>query len=211
LPRGQDWCALCGALKWQGLPAGLADQPVASYLLAKISKSLFDIANMVNRSEQISLTRQQQPHPRGDDREQITRARQAAEALFASKPSVSSPSVPQTVSADQSARKPRVLGMVPPPASTRQDQPTSPVVPAPPPVEIPCSQHVAFAVGSPNMRCLIHYLLRRITIRSGLFGQCNLRWTPIVRQPEPTFRGRLTIIGDFTYKARTCMGISMSS
>jgi hypothetical protein len=32
------------------------------------------------------LSRQQQPHPRGDDRAQITRVRQAAEALFTSKP-----------------------------------------------------------------------------------------------------------------------------
>jgi hypothetical protein len=35
------------------------------------------------------FSRQQRLQPRGDDREQITRARQAAEALFRSKPPVS--------------------------------------------------------------------------------------------------------------------------
>ena len=121
----------------------------ASHILTKISESLFDIANVVNRSEQILLTRQQQPRPRGDDRERTTRARQVAEALFASKP-VTSPSVPQTVTDDQAVRKPRVLGIIPPSRSTRQDQPPSPVAPAPPTVEIPRSQF-------PRIRTWIKY------------------------------------------------------
>ena len=54
-------------------------------------------------------------HPRGDDRERITRARQAAEALFAPKPQVTEPSVSNPLpSADQSARKPRILATSPP-------------------------------------------------------------------------------------------------
>jgi 2-methylisocitrate lyase-like PEP mutase family enzyme len=43
--------------------------------------------------------------PGGDDREQITRARQAAEALFRSKPPVSGPSVPASAPADQSVAR----------------------------------------------------------------------------------------------------------
>jgi hypothetical protein len=122
---------------------------VAPHVLARTSESLFDIGNGVNRSEQILLSRQQQP-PRDDDRERITRARQAAEALFASKPPVGSPSVPQTVTADQSARKPRVLGIIPPPALVRHDQPPGLVSPAPPRVEIPRSQF-------PGIRTWIKY------------------------------------------------------
>ena len=56
------------------------------------------------------------PRPRGDDRERITRARQAAEALFAPKPQVTEQSVLGSLpAADQSARKPRVLATSPPP------------------------------------------------------------------------------------------------
>ena len=84
------------------------------------------------------LSRQPQSHPRGDDRERITRARQAAEALFTSKPPVSAPATQQTAPADPSARRPRVLPISP--ASARHDEPESPVVPAPLPVEIPPSQ-----------------------------------------------------------------------
>jgi hypothetical protein len=61
------------------------------------------------RCEEILFSRQQQIQPRGDNREQIARARQAAEALFRSKPPVSEPSVPASAPADRSARKPRVL------------------------------------------------------------------------------------------------------
>lgn len=81
------------------------------------------------------LSRQQQPHPRGDDRERITRARQAAEALFTSKPPITP--VRQAAPPDQSARKPRVLEIIRPPMPARHDQPQRPVVP---PVEIPRTQ-----------------------------------------------------------------------
>ena len=53
------------------------------------------------------LSRPEHRYSRGD-RERITRARQAAEALFAVKPPVNVPSV-QDTAADQSLRKPRVL------------------------------------------------------------------------------------------------------
>jgi hypothetical protein len=73
------------------------------------------------------LSRQQQPHPRGDDRERITRARQAAEALFTAKPPVSEPSVPDSAPGNQSARKPRVLRIVSPAAPVRHEQLETPV------------------------------------------------------------------------------------
>jgi hypothetical protein len=63
-----------------------------------------------NRSEQILFTRRQQPHPYGNDRERIIKARQEAEALFTSKRPISEPSVPHPQTpAEQSPRKPRIL------------------------------------------------------------------------------------------------------
>jgi hypothetical protein len=57
------------------------------------------------------LNRSQQLHQsRGDDGQRITRAREAAEALFTPRRQVTEPSVPETLPpADQSARRPRVL------------------------------------------------------------------------------------------------------
>jgi hypothetical protein len=57
-------------------------------------------------SEEILLSRQH-PHPRGDDRERITRARQEAEALFTPKPQITE-QVSDSLPADQSVRKSRV-------------------------------------------------------------------------------------------------------
>ncbi|MGA8708200.1 MAG: hypothetical protein WB646_14565 [Steroidobacteraceae bacterium] len=85
------------------------------------------------------LSRQHQPYSRGDDRERITRARQAAEALFTSKPPRQHA---QPSPADPLARKPRVLRIIPPPAPARHDEPESPAAPAPLTVEIPRSQVV---------------------------------------------------------------------
>jgi hypothetical protein len=96
--------------------------------------------NQINHSEQILLSRQQQPHHRGDDREQIIRARQAAEALFTSKPPLSPPAIALPALADPSARKPRVLQIIPPPAPARYDEPDAPAAPTPPAVEIPPAQ-----------------------------------------------------------------------
>jgi hypothetical protein len=71
------------------------------------------------------LRSQLHPNPRGDDHEQITRARQAAEALFASKPPVSKPSGPETASVDLPQRKPRVLRIIAPAAIRLEDVKTS--------------------------------------------------------------------------------------
>ena len=75
-------------------------------------------------------TPQHQPQLRGDDRERISKARQAAEALFTSKPPVSGPSDPDSPPADQSARKPRVLAIAPA-ASVRREDAETPVIPEP--------------------------------------------------------------------------------
>ena len=72
---------------------------------------------------------QQQHHFGGDDRQQITRAREAAEALFRPKRPVIEPSVPETTppAADSSARKPRVLTIAPPaPVHAEREAPVSP-------------------------------------------------------------------------------------
>jgi hypothetical protein len=94
--------------------------------------------------------RQKQPHPRGDDRERITSARQMAEALFTSKPPVGTSAVPDAPLAKRSARKPRVLSITPQPTPVRHDQPETPATPAPPAREIPRSQ---FA----RIRALVKY------------------------------------------------------
>jgi hypothetical protein len=87
------------------------------------------------------LSRQQQPHSRGDDRERITRARQAAEALFTPKRPLSEPSIPESLtSADHSVRKPRVLRILPA-SPVRREEVTAPVRSEPPRTrEIPRSE-----------------------------------------------------------------------
>jgi len=75
------------------------------------------------------LSRQQQPHPLRDDRERVTRASQAAEALFGPKRQVAEPSVSDSLSsANQPARKPRVLG-ISSPAPVRLQEVKAPVAP----------------------------------------------------------------------------------
>jgi hypothetical protein len=97
------------------------------------------------------ISRQQQPRPSGDDREQITRARQAAEALFRSKPPVSGPSVPASAPADQSVRKPRVLQIIPPTVPVRHEERETPAAPEPQTMrKIPRSQFV-------RIRTLVKY------------------------------------------------------
>ena len=60
------------------------------------------------------FTRRQQSHPRNDDRARIIKARKEAEALFTSKWPINEASVPNPPpSADQSARKPRILRAMP--------------------------------------------------------------------------------------------------
>jgi len=59
------------------------------------------------------FTRRQQPHPRRDDRERITKARQEAEALFTSKRPISEASVPNPPPSADHSRKPRILRALP--------------------------------------------------------------------------------------------------
>jgi hypothetical protein len=86
--------------------------------------------------------RQQTCLPRGDDRERITSARRAAEALFTPKrqpvePSASDPAP----SAERPARKPRVLPILSP-APVRDKEVAAPVNPEPRTTrEIPRSHH----------------------------------------------------------------------
>jgi hypothetical protein len=68
-------------------------------------------------------------HPRGDDREPITRARQAAEALFAPKRQAAEQSVLDSLPAAD-PRKPRVLATSPPaPAGLEVEKAEPPVRP----------------------------------------------------------------------------------
>jgi hypothetical protein len=73
------------------------------------------------------LSRVQQPHPHGDDRERITRACQSAEALFTPKRQITEPSASKSPPADQSARKPRVLRIISSPAAARHEAVESPI------------------------------------------------------------------------------------
>jgi hypothetical protein len=87
------------------------------------SRIHFQYPEFDTHSEQILLSREAHSNPRDDDREPITRARHAAEALFTSKPRISRASVPDTRPAKEAARKPRVLPVVsdhalPPPVSS---------------------------------------------------------------------------------------------
>ena len=86
--------------------------------------------------------RRQQQHPRGDDRDRITKARREAEALFTSKPSIreSAVSHPQTP-VEQAARKPRILKALST-APVRHQEGTAQVSTEPPitPIHIPSSQ-----------------------------------------------------------------------
>jgi hypothetical protein len=88
----------------------------------------------------LSSRQQHQSPPRADDGERIANARQAAEALFTSKPPASAPSVAASAPADQAARKPRVLRIIAP-APARHREPETPVVPEPSPTRsVPASQ-----------------------------------------------------------------------
>ena len=99
------------------------------------------------------LSRPQQLKPRGDDPEQITRARQAAEALFTSKPPpVITPTIPASLTTiDRSTRKPRVLPILSPAAPVRHEERETPAAPEPQTMrEIPRSQFV-------RIRTLVKY------------------------------------------------------
>jgi hypothetical protein len=78
----------------------------------------------------------------GDDRERLARAREAAEALFTSKPpAAEGPASQGAAPGEQTARKPRVLAILPR-APARQAPPAAPVARAPrKPRGISRSQH----------------------------------------------------------------------
>ena len=91
------------------------------------------ISRVVKQSGRPLLNHRQQHHlPRGDDRERITSARQAAEALFTPKPqSVALSASDPAPSAEQRARKPRraaglVAGTGPQRGSCGTGQPRAP-------------------------------------------------------------------------------------
>jgi hypothetical protein len=95
--------------------------------LAKTNEWHFDIANgTIRRKSWVS--RMRPLSPREDERERMTRARRAAEALFTRKRQVTKQSsVSESLpSVDQSPRKPRVLKALPP-APVRQEEDKAPV------------------------------------------------------------------------------------
>jgi hypothetical protein len=102
-------------------------------------------------SEQLLPHRhQQQRQFRGDDREQMMRARHAAEALFTPKPQLDVQPVPDPAQ-DIEARKPRVLPILPP-APIRQETVNASATsePATVLVEIPAEK-------SARLRTLVKY------------------------------------------------------
>ncbi len=67
------------------------------------------------------------------DRDEINRARQAAEALFAPRPRIIEQSCPTTTSSpDQTARKPRILSAVAQAQPTPVERTEVPIAPVPP-------------------------------------------------------------------------------
>jgi hypothetical protein len=69
-------------------------------------------------------SQEHQHYVRGDDRERMTSARQAAEALFTPKRQVTEQPVPDSVPpAEPSGRKPRILRALPPPVRREQGEP----------------------------------------------------------------------------------------
>jgi len=86
------------------------------------------ISRAAKQSGQPLPNHPQQPHlPRGDDRERITSARQAAEAIFTPKRQPAEPSATDPVpSAERPARKPRVLAILSP-APVRNEEVVAPV------------------------------------------------------------------------------------
>lgn len=81
-----------------------------------------------------------QQHPRDNDREQIARARQAAETLFTSKPPVIKPAVTESASPSPTERKPRVLQIIPRPAKSDEEVNATVTPESQPTPQIPRSQ-----------------------------------------------------------------------
>jgi hypothetical protein len=100
-------------------------------------------SRVAKQSGQLLLNHRQKQHDlRGDDRERITSARQAAEALFTPQPRPVAPSVSDPApSVEQPARKPRVLSILSP-APVRSKEIAAPVDPEPRTTrQVPRSHH----------------------------------------------------------------------
>ena len=101
------------------------------------------MSRAAKQSGQLLLNhREQQHHARGHDRERMTSARRAAEALFTPKPQSAEPSVSGSVpSAERSPRKPRVLTILSP-APVRNKEVAAPANPEPRTTrDVPQSHH----------------------------------------------------------------------
>jgi hypothetical protein len=86
----------------------------------KASASHLDIPKRYQRTRSKPLLSRQQ-YPRDNDREQIARARHAAEALFTSKPLVTKTAVTEAASPSPTDRKPRVLQIIARPAKRDEE------------------------------------------------------------------------------------------
>jgi hypothetical protein len=110
------------------------------------------MSRVAKQSGQPLLNHRQQQHDlRGDDRERIASARQAAEALFTPKPQPAEPSASDPApSAEQPARKPRVLSILSP-SPVRNEEVAAPANPEPRTTrQIPRSHHA-------RIRTLVEY------------------------------------------------------
>jgi hypothetical protein len=136
------------------------------------------VSAVIINQEHSLLDRRQQPQPRGDDRERITRARQAAEALFTPKPPVSPPSAAESSTAGHqpTVHKPRVLGITSPPAPVPQPAVEALVSPGPPSTrEIPRAE---FA----RIRAWMKYGMKTAQVAE-VYGAAVGDIERIVRQP----------------------------
>jgi hypothetical protein len=127
----------------------LAARLALAYVIVEISK--ISLRKSATRSEQSLLSRYRQPHARGRDREQIARARQAAEALFTAKPQAEPPAAAELAPIEPPVRKPRMLQISGPALAERNEAPETPsAAPAPSTREIPRSEF-------PRIRTLVKY------------------------------------------------------
>ena len=89
-------------------------------------RPIFDIRHRITVPEQILRIQEHLPDIRSVDRERTLRARQAAEALFASRPPVTVPQTATAATAGEIPRQPRVLPVIRP-AARRDDRSKAPI------------------------------------------------------------------------------------
>jgi hypothetical protein len=89
-------------------------------------RPIFDIGHRITVPEQILLSQEHLPDILNHDRERVLRARQAAEALFASKPPVTDPQTSTATTAGQIRRQPRVRPVIRP-LTRRDDRRKAPI------------------------------------------------------------------------------------